>query len=60
MKQLTEDETIRYRVVYDGNVLLESATRSVAENFVSTLTRNVQESVQIVPVTNDGMQVLLG
>lgn len=57
---LTEHETISYRVIYEGNVLLESVPRSVAEQFVSTLSRGVQENVAIVPVTNDGLQVLLG
>jgi len=57
---LQENETIRYRVVYADNVLLESVPKTVAENFVSTLSRAVQESVEIVPVTSDGSQVLLG
>ena len=57
---LTEHETINYRVIYEGNVLLESVPRSVAEQFVATLSRGVQENVTIVPVTNDGLQVLLG
>lgn len=57
---LTEHESIKYRVIYEGNVLLESVPRSVAEQFVATLSRGVQENVTIVPVTNDGLQVLLG
>lgn len=57
---LTEHESIKYRVIYEDNVLLESVSRSVAEQFVATLSRGVQENVAIVPVTNDGLQVLLG
>ncbi len=57
---LTEHESIKYRVIYEGNVLLESVPRSVAEHFVATLSRGVQENVAIVPVTDDGLQVLLG
>lgn len=57
---LAENETISYRVVYESNVLLESVPRSVAEQFVATLSKNVQENVAIIPVTNDGLQVLLG
>lgn len=57
---LTENETIKYQVVCDDNVLLESVTKSVAESFVATLAASVQERVQIVPVTKDGLQVLLG
>lgn len=57
---LTENETIKYQVVCDDSILLESVTRNVAENFVSTLATSVQERVQIVPITTDGLQVLLG
>lgn len=57
---LTEHESIKYRVIYEDNVLLESVSRSVAEQFVATLSRGVQENVAIVPVTDDGLQVLLG
>lgn len=57
---LTENEIINYRVVHNGSVLLESVPRMVAENFVSTLAKDVQENVNIVPVTQDGLQVLLG
>jgi hypothetical protein len=57
---LTETQDIRYRVVCEGNVLLESVSKTVAEQFVSTLNRGVQERVQIVPITDQGLQVLLG
>jgi hypothetical protein len=57
---LKENETVTFRVVYAGSILLESVPKSVAETFVSKLSRGVQESVEIVPVTEDGLQVLLG
>ena len=57
---LQENETIRYRAVYSGNVLMESTSKAVIEQFVGTLSKQVQESVQIVPVTETGSQVLLG
>lgn len=58
--QLSENETIRYKVVYEGNVLLASVPKSVAESFIATLGKTIQESVEIIPVTDDGLQVLLG
>ncbi len=58
--QLSENETIRYKVVYDGKILLDSVPKSVAENFIGTLDKTIQESVNIIPVTEDGLQVLLG
>ena len=60
MSQLVENENISYSVVHRGAVLLESVPKVVALNFVSTLTRDVQEHTDIVPVTQDGLQVLLG
>lgn len=57
---LSEHEIIKYRVVYAGNVLLESVPRAVAEQFIANLAKNVQENAQIVPVTDNGQQVLLG
>lgn len=57
---LTENEIINYRVVHNGSTLLESVPRTIAENFVSTLAKDIQENVSIVPVTQDGLQVLLG
>lgn len=58
--KLHENDSIRYRAVYSGNVLMESTSRTIVESFVGTLSKQVQESVEIVPVTDDGSQVLLG
>jgi hypothetical protein len=58
--KLNENVNIKYRVVYNNNTLLESVPKSVADNFVSTLAKNVQENVSIIPITDDGLQVLLG
>jgi len=59
-KIINENQQIKFRVVCSGNVLLETVSRSVAEQFVSTLTESTQKNVQIVPLTNSGAQVLLG
>jgi hypothetical protein len=60
MQQLQENETVRYRVMCGENVLLESTSKHVAENFIATLSKSTQEQVLIIPVTADGLQVLLG
>lgn len=57
---INENEVISYRVVCEGSVLLDSVPKSVAEQFVSTLNTNTKEKVEIQPVTQDGLQVLLG
>lgn len=58
--QLTENEVVKYRVVHNGSILLESVPKLVAEQFVGSLAKTIQETVEIVPVTSDGMQILLG
>ena len=60
MKTLNENETVLYRVVCDNNILLEGVARSVAENFVSSLSASAQQGSRIVPMTQDGKEVLLG
>lgn len=60
MKQINETETITYRVVHGKDILLESVSKTIAENFVSKLDKTVQEKAQILPVTGDGKQILLG
>lgn len=59
-KLINESETIKYRVVVGGNVLLETSSLRSAEQFVASLTESTQQSVQIVPITSEGAQVLLG
>ena len=58
--QLTENEVVKYRVIHNGSILLESVPKLVAEQFVASLAKTIQETVEIVPVTSDGMQILLG
>lgn len=60
MTVINENTSVKYRVMVGGNVLLETFSLSSAEQFVSTLTETTQRNVQIVPITEDGAQVLLG
>lgn len=57
---LTELDNIRYNVVDGDNVLRECASVLLAENFISTLSEEMQAKVNIVPVTTDGKQILMG
>ena len=43
---INENEVVSYRVVCDGNVLLDSVTKFVAERFVATLNTNTKEKVE--------------
>lgn len=57
---LIENEELKYRVVCQGSVLLEAVSKTIAEQFVSKLAKSTQREVQIIPITSDGNQVLLG
>lgn len=57
---LTENETLKYNVKIGDKVLLETFSKATAEQFISTLTGDAQSKAVIVPVTQDGLQVLLG
>lgn len=59
-KTINENQTVKYRVVVRGNVLLETASLRSAEQFVGSLSEATQQSATIVPITSDGAQVLLG
>lgn len=59
-KLINETQQLRYRVVLDGKILHESVNQNLASNFVSTLTIEQQQKAQIVPITENGHQVLLG
>ena len=62
MKQfLTDnDDNIKYQVVVNGSVLAERSSKHLAESFISQLTTEQQNIANIVPITSDGKQILLG
>lgn len=58
---LTDNENkVKYQVVVAGTVLAERGTMQLAENFVAQLTTEQQDNARIVPVTQEGKQILFG
>lgn len=57
---INETQTIKYRVQVDGIVLNESLSKSLAEQFVSSLLPDQRSKAVILPITESGSQVLLG
>lgn len=58
---LDNENSVKYQVVLNGQVLAERPTSQLAETFVAQLTSEQQNEVSIVPVTTDsGKQILLG
>lgn len=52
------ENKVKYQVVVNGTVLAVRGSVQLAESFVSQLTTEQQNNAQIVPVTNEGKQVL--
>lgn len=57
---LNENEVLKYRVIVDNVILNESTTLFLAQNFIATLTNDKQERAKIIPITENGKEVLFG
>lgn len=53
-----QENRIKYRVLVDGRVLNESSTQSMADVFVSGLSEDMRNKAIVVPVVEDGRQLL--
>lgn len=49
---------VTYRLVLEGNVMLDNVSKQVAESFISKLTPETQGKIILMPVTQLGEQVL--
>lgn len=54
------DIEIRYQVIVNGKVVAQHLNNVQANLFFETLNESEKSNARIVPVTNDGNQVLLG
>lgn len=57
---LIEDNNQKYNVVVNGVIKRAGVPKFVAESYIRTLTLNEQSRTSMVPVTNDGKQILFG
>lgn len=55
---MLNDSNVKYRVLVDGKVLNESTTKTLADVFVASLNEDMKHKAQIVPVMEDGRQLL--
>jgi hypothetical protein len=60
MDLINETATIKYQVKLGNQVLTESHSRPVVEQFITTLSEEQRQKAVIVPVTEAGQQVLFG
>jgi hypothetical protein len=54
------DSELEYQVLVEGKVLAKRDSQSLAEIFLASLDKTVQNKAVIVPVTKAGKQFLLG
>lgn len=57
---ITENSAVKFQVKLNGQVLTEAQSRTLAEQFVSTLSPEQRSNAQIVPITEGGQQILFG
>ena len=57
---IRETQNVRYQVKVNGITLNESVSKTLAEQFISTLLPEQRNQAIIVPVTDQGSQVLFG
>lgn len=60
LNMINENSEIRFQVLLNDKMLTETFSTSMAEQYISMLPLNERMSAKIVPVTQDGRQVLLG
>lgn len=58
VKMIKENQTMRYRVIVNGKIVNECASMEIANNTIMGLPAELQEQATIVPVTNEGKQLL--
>lgn len=57
---IKENEAMKYQVMVNGQIVHESASMNLAENFLLSLLPEQRQNAKIIPVTNSGKQFLLG
>lgn len=60
MNKVLEGNEAKYNVIVGKEVKRFCVSKSIAENYVSNLSEGEQHDVKIIPVTDDGQEILLG
>jgi hypothetical protein len=56
----TNASTAKYNVIVNGRVVRHKVPKMVAENYIINLDENSQKEAKMVPVTDEGKEILLG
>ena len=57
---MNEEQTVKFQVKLNGQVLTEAPSRQLAEQLIMTLGESQRNEAVVAPVTDGGHQVLLG
>lgn len=57
---LVEDEKQKYNVIVNGVLMRSNVPRFIAESYIRTLTVNEQSHASMIPITNEGKEILFG
>ncbi len=60
MSQYLNENGVKYKVVVGGRTLTEGVSRTQAEILVSNLSEQDRTIASVIPITDNGNQVLLG
>lgn len=60
MSQYLNENSVKYKVVVGGRTLTEGVSRTQAEILVSNLSEQDRTIASVIPITDNGNQVLLG
>ena len=59
-EEMLDENTEKFGVKLNGNIQGTYRTRELAEQYITTLLEEHQHVAEIVPVTNEGLEILLG
>ena len=60
VQSIVEDNNQKYNVIVNGVIKRSNVAKFIAESYIRTLSSSEQSQTSIVPVTNDGKEILFG
>ena len=57
---ISEEQTVKYQVKLNGQVLTEAPSEALAQQFIMSLGEEQRKQAVVVPITESGHQILLG
>ena len=58
--EIRRQKDAKYNVIINGHVRMYGVSRGMAESYIMKLNEELQKDAKIIPVTEDGKEILLG